>query len=128
MKILVDSSIWIDYFRKGKRSQNLDWLIEKNYVAVNEVILTEILPPLQVREYSTLVKKLNAIQRITLQIDWVAIREYQTKCIHSGLNGIGIPDLLIVQNAIQNQYTIYTIDKHFFLMSQILHFNLYIKQ
>ena len=31
----------------------------------------------------------------------------------SGSSGIGIPDLLIAQNAIQNQTPIHSIDKHF---------------
>jgi hypothetical protein len=30
MQILVDSSIWIDYFRDGTNSSRLDYLIEKN--------------------------------------------------------------------------------------------------
>jgi predicted nucleic acid-binding protein len=34
----------------------------------------------------------------------------------SGSNGIGIPDLLIAQNAIQNETPIYSIDKHFSYM------------
>lgn len=29
MRILVDTSIWVDYFRKGTHSQELDALIEK---------------------------------------------------------------------------------------------------
>ena len=36
MKILVDSSIWIDYFRSGIKSGKLDMCIEQNLICINE--------------------------------------------------------------------------------------------
>lgn len=102
--------------------------LKKNEVAVNEIILTEVIPSLQVRNYLKLIKKLYAIHNFPLQIHWETIREHQVKCIQSGLSGIGIPDLLIAQNAVQNQCKLYTMDKHFIMMSAILNLQLYLKR
>ncbi len=125
MHILVDSSVWIDYFRSGTRTSELDTLIEENIVAINEVILAEIIPPLQVRKRFKVIDQLKEVHHIPLQINWKTIRDYQVKCLKSGLNGIGIPDLLIIQNAIQNQCKIYTLDKHFYLIRKIVRVDLY---
>lgn len=46
MSILVDSSVWVDYFRgTGLSSDHLDLLIEENLVVTNDLILAELLPP-----------------------------------------------------------------------------------
>ncbi len=45
--------------------------------------------------------------------DWDDIIDYQVSCLKSGSTGIGIPDLLIAQNCIQNNVPVYSIDKHF---------------
>jgi predicted nucleic acid-binding protein len=44
MNILVDSSIWIDYFKSGKNSEMLDNYIEKNLICTNDLVLTELIP------------------------------------------------------------------------------------
>jgi len=57
---------------------------------------------------------------LNLFIDWDQLVEFQVKCLENGLNGIGIPDLIIAQNARQNRCEIYTLDSHFMLMKDIL--------
>ena len=44
MQTLVDTSIWINYFRSGDHSGDLDFLIEENLVVTNDLILTELIP------------------------------------------------------------------------------------
>ena len=56
MTVLVDSSVWIDYFRTGKNSQKLDDLIDENLVATNDLILTELIPHLKLRNQRKIVK------------------------------------------------------------------------
>jgi predicted nucleic acid-binding protein len=43
--ILVDTSIWIDYFKSGENSARLDDLIEDNQIVINDIILAEFLVP-----------------------------------------------------------------------------------
>ena len=44
MPILVDSSVWIDYFNSGVNSSRLDELIDENIVVTNAFILAELIP------------------------------------------------------------------------------------
>jgi predicted nucleic acid-binding protein len=125
MKILVDSSIWIDYFKSGKHSAALDFLIDENIIVVNDLILTEIIPFLYIKKEVQLIKLLSSIEKATLSIDWDNIIKLQTKCLKHGINKIGIPDLIIVQNAVMHKLTIYSLDKHFKLISQHVPITLY---
>jgi len=34
MSVLVDTSIWINYFRAGNNSENLDFLIDENLIVI----------------------------------------------------------------------------------------------
>ncbi len=119
IKYLIDSSIWIDYFRSGKKSSDLDQLIDDNLISVNDLILSELIPALALRKQNKVIKLLHSIDNTTLNIDWAEITKLQTKCLMHGYNGIGIPDLIIVQNAIQTKSTIWSLDKHFILLSEI---------
>ncbi len=119
MSVLVDTSVWIDYFRSGKNSVKLDFLIDENLVVINKIILAELVPFLRVKNQRKIIKLLYHIQTLNLAIDWEQIMEFQFKCLLGGLNGIGIPDLLIAQNARQNQCKIYSLDRHFTLMKEI---------
>jgi predicted nucleic acid-binding protein len=113
MEVLVDTSVWIDYFRSGDNSEKLDYLIDNNLVVTNNLILTELLPLLIIRNEKSVVRLLKKIKNNKICINWEEIISYQVSCMKSGSSGIGIPDLLIAQNAIQNQTSIYSIDKHF---------------
>ena len=120
MSVLVDTSIWIDYFRSGNASEKLDFLIGENLIVINDLILAELVPSLRVRNQRKIVKLLNNINKLELSINWDQIIEFQFKCLKNGLNGIGIPDLIVAQNAKQNHSEIYSLDSHFKLMKDIL--------
>ena len=119
MSVLVDTSIWIDYFRKGNNFEKLDFLIDENLVVINDLILTELIPFLKVKNQRKVIKLLHNINKLELIINWEQIAEYQYKCLKSGINGVGIPDLIIAQNAKQNHCEIYSLDNHFQLFQDI---------
>jgi predicted nucleic acid-binding protein len=125
MDVLVDTSIWIDYFRTGNNSKKLDALIEENIVVINDIILAELVPYLKMKKQAKVIKLLHEINRIPLDIDWKEIVEFQVRCLKSGANGVGIPDLIITQNAKQYDCMVYSLDKHFRLLNQVLQVNLY---
>ena len=125
MGILVDTSIWIDYFKGGQSSSDLDVLIDENLVVINDLILTELIPYLRIKKQLTVIKLLREISRIPLLINWDEIIEFQVKCLKIGANGIGIPDLVIAQNARANNCNIYSLDKHFRLLKKVIKVNLY---
>jgi hypothetical protein len=120
MSILVDTSIWIEYFRSGGNSEKLDFLIDENLIVINDLILAELVPLLKVRKQQKIIKLLYNINKLNLLIDWNQIIEFQSQCLENGLNGIGIPDLIIAQNVKQNSCAIYSQDGHFSLIKDIL--------
>ena len=125
MSILVDSSVWIDYFRGSSQSDIMDYLIDENIIATNDLILTELIPALHIRNQKRLIKLLEAIKRYPIEIDWDDIRKMQITCIRKGVNGIGIPDLIITQNAIQNNLRLFSADGHFDSIAQYMPLSLY---
>jgi len=125
MCILVDTSIWIDYFKGGQSSSDLDVLIDENLVVTNDLILAELVPYLRIKKQLTVIKLLREISRIPLLINWDEIIEFQVMCLNIGANGIGIPDLIIAQNAKANNCNIYSLDKHFRLLKKLIKVNLY---
>jgi predicted nucleic acid-binding protein len=120
MSVLVDTSVWVEYFRSGNNSEKLDFLIDENLIVTNDLILAELIPFLKVRKQRKLTNLLLNINKLNLSISWGQIIEYQYKCLKNGLNGVGLPDLIIAQNAKQNNCEIYSLDNYFSLMKDIL--------
>lgn len=120
MPVLVDTSVWIDYFRSGASGDKLDFLIDENLIVTNDLILAELIPFLKIRNQRKLISLLQHIKRLDLFIDWRQIGAFQYKCLKNGINGVGIPDLIIAQNAVQHASEIFSRDNHFNLMKDIL--------
>jgi hypothetical protein len=125
MTVLVDSSVWIDYFRSGTDSDSLDNLIDENLVATNDLILTELVPYLRLRNQRRVVELLYAINKCELTIRWDQLIEWQYRCLKQGFNGIGIPDLIIAQNAKQHRCMLYSLDSHFERIAAVAEIQLY---
>ncbi len=101
--VLVDTSIWIDYFHGEDTGAILDDLIDNQLVCINDLILAELLPSINRRKEWELKNALLAVPRLALTI------------------------LLIVQNSLQNNIPLLTHDKHFRLMKDLFHLDLYSK-
>jgi predicted nucleic acid-binding protein len=125
MSVLVDSSVWIEYFRNAEQADVLEMLIEENLVVTNELILAELVPALQIRDLKELITLLRAIKRQPMNIDWDDIIKMQTACLNKGINGVGIPDLIIAQNAMQGGLRLLSNDKHFSIISKFLPLDIY---
>jgi hypothetical protein len=121
--ILVDSSVWIEYFRGKKEAAVLDELIDRNQLCINNLILSELIPFLRIKKENTLIKILMTIKNIAIKIDWEEIIDFQEINLKNGLNKIGIADLIIVQNVRDNNLRLYSLDKHFELMSKHIEFD-----
>ena len=120
MTVLADSSIWVEYLRGRQKIETIDWLIDEGLLATNDLILSELLPILIIQKQIELAALLREIPRLALKIDWQELIEYQVICLRNGINKVGIPDLIIAQNAIQHRASLLTLDKHFRLIAQYL--------
>jgi predicted nucleic acid-binding protein len=121
--ILIDSSVWIDYFRTGKPDK-LDRLIEEGLACINELILTELAPALSLKNETELLEGLKAIDMVPMNIDWEIIRDYQVMNNSNGINEVGIPNLIILQQVIDQKISLFSFNKHFKLMQNHLDFEL----
>lgn len=118
MSVLVDSSVWIEYFRGSHDDSELDFLIQEDLVVVNDLILAELIPALHLRRQGKLIGLIREVARPPLDTDWDDIIQMQIVCLRNGINKVGIPDLMIAQHAIQNGLELYSQDKHFALLAQ----------
>ena len=122
MSVLVDSTVWISYFRGTKGEEEvakaLDYLLAGDEATVNEVIRTEVMPMMTVRgEDASL---LEAVRCPELLIDWSSVRSLQVKCLRNGLSKVGIGDLVIALDAVSRDEPLFSLDRHFRLMKKVL--------
>ncbi|MDR1452697.1 MAG: PIN domain-containing protein, partial [Candidatus Margulisbacteria bacterium] len=108
--VLVDSSVWIEYFRGDNSLVALSKLIENNLACTNELILTELLPAVLRQRERRLAELLKTLRKYPLRIDWAELRSWRSVNLKKGFNNIGIPDLLIAQNCLQNHLQIFSRD------------------
>jgi len=125
VNILIDSSAWIEYFRGNKDYSFLSSFIMDNAICTNDIILTELLPSIIYKKEHKLAELLNEIRKYALAIDWEEIRNLQLLNIKHGNYHIGISDIIIAQNCIQNGLKIIAKDKHFLVMSKYAPFEIY---
>lgn len=123
--ILVDTSVWIDGFHGGRFLETLNALIDHREICVNDVILSELVPSIRLRKENELENLLYLLPRVPLQIDWNGVVSMQTENLKRGINKVGLPDIVIAQNAIQNGVQLLSMDRHFELMAEIMPLSLY---
>ena len=123
-KILVDSSVWISYFRDENAHIRLDELIENNQICTNDLILAELIPFLQVKKQVDIVDLMLELPKADISINWEFIINLQIRNLQNGINKVGIPDLMLVDHSISNNLILYSEDKHFRLKQEHASFEL----
>ena len=119
MRYIVDSCIWIDFFSHKRHFKTLSVLLTENCAFVNKVILAELLPLAKLRNEIVFIECLSGIEVIPLDIDWEEVEEIQIRCIKAGVNKLGLLDIVIVQNAKQNNMGIFSNDKHIIALGKL---------
>jgi len=114
--VLVDTSVWIDYFQvaKGVVFEQVTYLLKENRAVFTGLIASELI------RGSHSEKELSVLETLFRSIGKVAERE--TTHLDAGRMGYqlarkgicpGTVDLLISQIAIENNLFLYTHDQHF---------------
>jgi hypothetical protein len=78
-----------------------------------------------IKKERALVETLTKLERSALSIEWQEIITYQVKNLQKGIHKVGIADFIIMQNVIQNDLVLFTLDSHFKLMSKVFPLRLY---
>jgi predicted nucleic acid-binding protein len=125
MNNLIESSAWIEYFKGNKKYFYITDLINNNAICTNEIILAELLPSIIHKKENKLADLLNSLKKYYLTMNWYEILNLQVMNLKYGNNNIGIPDIIIVQNCMQNNLKLITNDKHFYAMAKYLPLNIY---
>lgn len=121
MRVIVDTSAWINYFKTRENDYLIDELLETGTACVNPIIRLELLPNMYHKNEKHLAQLFESLPNIGFDTNWDELVNWRTELLRNGLNGVGIPDLLIAQQAKQNDFPIYSFDKHFKLLSELLH-------
>jgi len=121
--VIVDTSVWIAFFRGRSEdkatSDALDYLLSGDEVLINDIILTELVPFLNLRGEGERAESLFALRSPDLDTDWNELRKLQETCIRSGINKVGIPDLMVAQQAMRLGVPLFSMDKHFPLIAKV---------
>ena len=131
MDVLVDTSVWIAFFRnrrnEAKVCDALDYLLMGDEAVLNEVVLTELLPSIVHRREMEIATCLQSVRKLDLEIDWEDIRSMQVTCLANGINKVGVPDLIIAQQAMRREVPLFSLDGHFRLIAEELPLKLWPK-
>ena len=123
--ILVDSSVWIDYFRSADTPQValLDSFFGRSSLAVGDLIAAEVLQGIRdEREFKWVKKTLDAFEHIDLAGYDLAVKASEN---YRSLRAIGVTvrktiDTLIATRCIEDRLTLLHADRDFLPFSQHL--------
>ncbi len=119
-KILVDTSIWIEYF-KGVKSV-IEIIHDRNYLNfIIGPVITELIQGIKSqKEKDRFTMCINALPKLQISDDdWVSAGNIGNSL---RMKGITVPllDLIIFAVAIKNNCSLFTLDRHFPVMKEAI--------
>jgi hypothetical protein len=120
-KLLVDTSIWIEYF-KGKKNV-LDIIHDKNNfeIFITGPIITELIQGIKTqKEKARFTICINALPKLQIDDnDWVNAGNLGNSLRKKGIT-VPLLDLIIFSIAKKNNCVLFTLDKHFQIIKDAL--------
>ena len=113
--ILPDTTVWIEFFRtRSKTGDILESLIKEGSVWLCGTVLFEILQGVRTEEEkSNVLEMLSDLPYVEMsQPLWQKASEISASLRKNGLN-LPLSDILIAAVAIRNNFSVFTLDKHF---------------
>lgn len=116
--ILVDSSVWIDYFRgsSNRQTDTLDLLLGRQPLAIGDLILAEVLQGFSsARDFSNARKILSSLDMVELAGERIAVqaaRNYRILRTH-GVTVRKTIDSIIATRCIEDNYGLLHNDRDF---------------
>lgn len=128
MMILIDSSVWIDYFRSGKSEwdEKIDYLLEHDDIAINGVVHSELLTGTKSKQ------EFNNLNSILGGLRWLEMdKRFWDSVSRNGFtlrrNALTVPltDIAIATHCAEHDLLLLHNDKHFRLIAPILNLREY---
>jgi hypothetical protein len=124
--VIVDTSVWIGFFRKGdeKVSLLLDSLLEQDCVAICGIVEMELLRGVRPEERKRLGSLLDALHYIeTVRKDFIRAGERLNELRQKGIT-IPSTDALIAMICVRNNLPLFTLDTHFDHLPEVKRFDI----
>ena len=120
-RVLVDSSVWIEFFRRRDApvSLVLDQLLAHRLVCTTGLVKAEVVPGSRSpRDFRRLRSLFDALPQAPERGGfWAHLVRFRYRLQTKGVLGIGIPDLIVATVAIQNRKLVFTTDEDFVRMT-----------
>jgi len=119
--ILVDTSVWIEYFRGSneKIHTELDDILDQRLVLLSQVVRCELLSGVRKDELFKLERVLSSLTRIVPQNStWELVESFTKIAVKKGVR-FGVMDLLIASSAHEAEALIWSLDKDFKAMEKL---------
>ena len=114
--VLVDTSIWIEYFNKpdSNAGKSLENLLKKGRVFLTGIILTELLQGAKIeKEFESILESMLALPFLeTTHNTWIQAGRISFALCKKGIT-IPTTNLIIASLSLENNCKIFTLDLHF---------------
>jgi len=113
--VMIDSSVWIEYFRHGEGSisDNVDSLIDQDRVVICGIVEMEIIQGMKPKERTRIISLFDALHYVDAsRNDYKLAGELLGKLRTKGIT-IPSTDSLIATISIRNNLELFSTDKHF---------------
>lgn len=114
--VLVDTSIWIEYFNKpdSNAGKSLENLLKKGRVFLTGIILTELLQGAKIeKEFESILESMLALPFLETTLNtWIQAGRISFALRKKGIT-IPTTDLIIANLSLENNCKIFTLDLHF---------------
>lgn len=120
-KVLVDTSIWIEYFKGNKMVQDIIHDTKGFQCFIIGPVIAELLLGIKTSgEKERLITCMNALPMLEItDNDWIDAGNTGNLLRQKGIT-IPLPDLIIFSAANKNNCALFTLDKHFEIISDAI--------
>ena len=114
--VLVDTSIWIEYFNKpdSRAGESLENLLKESRVFCAGVVLTELLQGAKIeREFKLILESVTALPFLETKLtNWIDAGRISFSLRKKGIT-IPVTDIILASLALESHCLIFTLDPHF---------------
>jgi len=120
--VLVDTSVWISFFREGSSpaARRLDMLLEEGEACICGLIEAELLPGIHMKDRARVRTLMAGLPCLETAADiWTDVADIQERSLAQGLGPFSIPDLVVAAVALRHKVPLFTLDKHFISIARV---------